>query len=91
MVSINLTDKGRNNLKEGSHRIKLKTDSPSMIDRDEILQYDLIKRLLSINKITVPNIHTCVSYFITRMESPSIYHLVIVAFNALLQLLNKRN
>ena len=57
-----------------SHRIELKTDSPSMIDRDTRLQYDLIKRLLFISKNIVPNIHACVSYFITRMESPFICH-----------------
>ena len=38
------------------------------------MKYDLIKRLLSINKITIPNIHACISYFITRMESTSIRH-----------------
>ena len=57
-----------------SNRINLKTGLPSMIDKDERLQYDLIKRLLFINKITVPNVHACVSYFIIRMESPSICH-----------------
>ena len=57
-----------------NHRIELKTDSPSMLDKDKQLLYDLIKRLLSISKITVPNVHTCVSYIITRMESPSICH-----------------
>ena len=57
-----------------SHRFELKTDSPSMIGRDKRLQYDPMKILLSINKITVPNIHTCISYFIIRMESPPIRH-----------------
>ena len=38
------------------------------------MQYDLIKRLLFINKITVPNVHACISYFITRIELPSICH-----------------
>ena len=57
-----------------SHRIKLKTGLPSMIDRDKQLEYDLIKRLLFINKLTVLNVHACVSYFITRMKSPSICH-----------------
>ena len=57
-----------------SHRIKLKTDTLSMLDKDKRLLYDLIERLVFISKITVPNVHTCVSYIITRMESPSIYH-----------------
>ena len=38
------------------------------------MQYDLIKILLSINKITIPNVHACVSYFITIMKSPSVCH-----------------
>ena len=57
-----------------SNRIELKTGLPSMIDRDKRLQYDLIKKLLSINKITVPNVHACVSYFITIMKSTSVCH-----------------
>ena len=57
-----------------NHRIELKTDSPSMLDKDTQLLYDLIERLLFISKITVPNVHACVSYIITRMESPSICH-----------------
>ena len=57
-----------------SHMIKLNTDSSSMLDKDKQLLYDLIKRLLFISKITVPNVHGCTSYIITRMESPSICH-----------------
>ena len=57
-----------------SHRFQLKTDSPSMSDKDKRLLYSLIKRLLFINEITVPDVHACVSYIITRMVSPSICH-----------------
>ena len=57
-----------------SHRFKLKTDSPSMLDEDKRLLYDPIKRRLIISNITVPDIQACVSYIITRMESPSICH-----------------
>ena len=59
---------------ELNHMIELKTDSSSMLDKDKRLLYDLIKRLLFISKITVPNVHGCISSIITRMESPSICH-----------------
>ena len=57
-----------------SHRFKLNTGLPSMSDKDKRLLYSLIKRLLFIREITVPDVHACVSYIITRMESPSICH-----------------
>ena len=57
-----------------SHRFEQKTDSSIMPDKDKRLLYGLIERLLFISKITVPDVHACVSYIITRMESPSICH-----------------
>ena len=57
-----------------SHRFKLKTDSPRMPKKGKRLFYSLIERLLFISEITVPNVHACVSYIITRMELPSICH-----------------
>ena len=56
------------------HMTELRTDSSSMLEKDKRLLYDLIERLLFISKIIVPNVHGCVSYTITRMESPPIYH-----------------
>ena len=56
-----------------NHRFELNTDSPSKSDKDKRLLYNLIERLLFIREITVPDVHACVSYTITRMESPSIY------------------
>ena len=58
-----------------SRRFELKTDSPSMPNNNKRLLYSLIERLLFISETTVPDIHTCVSYIITRMESPSICHI----------------
>ena len=55
-----------------SHRFELKTDSPSISDKGKRLLYGLIERLLFISEITVPDVHACVSYIITRMELPSI-------------------
>ena len=57
-----------------SNRFELKTDSPSMSDKDKRLLYSFIKRLLFIREITVPDVHASVSYIVTRMESPSICH-----------------
>ena len=57
-----------------NHRFELKTDLPSIPDKDKWLLYSLIERLLFISEITVPDLHACVSYIITRMESPSICH-----------------
>ena len=57
-----------------SHRFELNTDSPSMSDKDIRLLYSLIERLLCISEITRPDVHACVSYIITRMELPTIYH-----------------
>ena len=45
-----------------------------MSDKDIRLLYSLIKRLLFISKITRPDVHAYVSYIITRMELPTIYH-----------------
>ena len=45
-----------------------------MSDKDKLLLYSLIERLLFICKITALDIHACVSYIITRMESPSLCH-----------------
>ena len=45
-----------------------------MSDKDKQLLYCLIERLLFIREITVPDVHACVSYIITRIESPSICH-----------------
>ena len=59
---------------EFSHRFELNTDSPSMLDKDKRLLYSLIKRLLFIREIAAPDVHTCVSYIITRMESPTLCH-----------------
>ena len=59
---------------ELNHMIELKTDSSSLLDKDYRLLYDLIKRLLFISKIAIPNIHGYTSYIITRMISPSLYH-----------------
>ena len=36
--------------------------------------YSLIERLLFISEITRSDVHACVSYIITRMELPTIYH-----------------
>ena len=57
-----------------SYRFKLNTDSPRMSDKDKRLLYGLIKRLLFILGITAPDVHACVSYIITRMESSTIFH-----------------
>ena len=53
---------------------ELKTDSPSMSDKDKRLLYSLIERLLFMCEITKPDVHACVSYIITRMELPTICH-----------------
>ena len=45
-----------------------------MSDKDKQLLYSLIERLLFIHEITAPDVHDCVSYIITRMESPTICH-----------------
>ena len=45
-----------------------------MSDKDKRLLYSLIERLLFIRGITVPDVHACVSYIITRMESPTLCH-----------------
>ena len=57
-----------------SHRFELNTESPSILDKDKRLLYSLIERLLFIREITRPDLHACVSYIITRMELPTIYH-----------------
>ena len=57
-----------------NHRFELNTESPSMSDKDIRLLYSLIERLLFISRITRPDVHACVSYIITRMELPTIYH-----------------
>ena len=59
---------------EFSHRFKLNADSPIMSDKDKWLLYSLIERLLFIREIIAPNVHDCVSYITTKMESPTIYH-----------------
>ena len=45
-----------------------------MSDKDILLLYSLIERLLLISEITRPDVHAYVSYIITRMEVPTIYH-----------------
>ena len=45
-----------------------------MSDKGIRLLYNLIKRLLFIHEITAPDVHACISYIITRMESPTICH-----------------
>ena len=57
-----------------SHRFKLNIDSPSMSDKDIRLLYSLIEIYLFTREITRPDVHVCVSYIITRMELPTIYH-----------------
>ena len=57
-----------------SHSFKLNTDSPSMSDKDKLLSYSLIKRLLFLREITVPDVHAFVSYIITRMKWPTLCH-----------------
>ena len=57
-----------------SQRFKLNADLPSMSKKDIGLLYCLIKRLLFTSKITKPDVLTCVSYIITRMELPTVYH-----------------
>ena len=57
-----------------SHRFELNTDLPSMSDKDKRLLYSLIERLLFIREITVPDVHACVSYIITRMELITFCH-----------------
>ena len=48
------------------HRFELKTDSPTMSKKDKQLIYSLIERLLFICEITLPDVHLCVSYIITK-------------------------
>ena len=43
-----------------------------MSDKDKRLLYSLIEKLLYIREITTPEVHDCVLYIITRMESPTI-------------------
>ena len=57
-----------------SHRFKLNTDLPSMPDKDKWLLYNLTKRLVFIRESTAPDVHACVSYIITRIESPTLCH-----------------
>ena len=57
-----------------SHRFELNTDSPSMSEKDIGLLYSLIEGLFLIHEITAPKVHACVSYIITRIESPTICH-----------------
>ena len=45
-----------------------------MSDKDTWLLYSLIERLLFIREITAPDVHACVSYIVTRMESPTLCH-----------------
>ena len=49
-------------------------DSPNMSDKDKQLLYSLIERLLFMREIAVPGVHACVSYIITRIELPTLYH-----------------
>ena len=56
------------------HRFELNDDLPSMSDKDKQLLYSLIKRLLFICEITIPEVHACVSYITTRIESPTLCH-----------------
>ena len=57
-----------------SQRFILNADSPSMSENDIGLLYRLIERLLLSSKITRPDVLACVSYIITKMESPTNYH-----------------
>ena len=45
-----------------------------MSGKDIGLLHRLIERLLFSNKVTRPDVLACVSYIITRMESPTNYH-----------------
>ena len=45
-----------------------------MSDKDKWLLYSLIRRLLFLCENTVLDVHTCVSYIIKRMESPTVCH-----------------
>ena len=49
------------------HRFILNTNLSSMSDKNKRLLYKLIEILLFIGKITVPEVHACISYIITRM------------------------
>ena len=44
-----------------------------MSDKDKRLLYRLIERLLFIYEITRQDVHTCISYIITRIELSTIY------------------
>ena len=57
-----------------SQRFNLNAESPNMSEKDIGLLYHLIERLLLVSKITRPDVHTCASYIITRMELPTNYH-----------------
>ena len=57
-----------------SHRYKLNTDSPNMLEKVIRLLYRLIEILLFTSKITRPDVHACISYIITRMKLPTNYH-----------------
>ena len=45
-----------------------------MSEKDIGLLYRLIERILFTSKITRPDILTCISYIVTRMELPTNYH-----------------
>ena len=49
-------------------------DLPSMSNKNKQLLYSLIERLLPIREINALDVHACVSYIITRMQSPTICH-----------------
>ena len=47
---------------------------PSMSENDVELLYCLIERLLILLKVTQPDISTCISYVIAKIESSTKYH-----------------
>ena len=57
-----------------SQSFKLDAASPSMSEKDIILLYRLIRRLLFTSKITISDVQACVTYILTRMELPTNYH-----------------
>ena len=45
-----------------------------MLEKDIMLLYRLIGRLLFTSKITISDIQACVAYILTMMELPTNYH-----------------
>ena len=56
-----------------SQRLKLDTDSPSMLEKDIELLYCLIGRLLFISKTAISDVQACVTYIVTRIKLPTNY------------------